>query len=216
VLAILRATARDAAGNSGSDVSDQTWTIEAPVPAAMAFYEAEAVEGGVEVRWQVGDRALAGAPVRIERADVISGPFETIAAERRSEGDVQVALDRTAEAGRNYYYQLVLDGTTFGPVAVRTDNAYTEFALANISPNPSSAGPVDIAFTVAREARVSLAIYDLRGRQVAKVADQRYAPGRYTARWDRTIDGARAGAGLYFVRMISPAGEKTGRVMITN
>ena len=41
-------------------------------------------------------------------------------------------------------------------------------------------------------------------------------PGRYTARWDRTIDGARAGAGLYFVRMISPAGQMTGRVMITN
>ena len=216
VLAILRATAKDAAGNTGSDVSDLPWIIEAPVPATMAFYEAEAVEGGVEVRWQVGDRDLAGAAVRVERADVVTGPYEAIPAERRSEGDVQVALDRSAEAGRSYFYQLVLDGTTFGPIAVRTDNAYTEFALAGISPNPSSSGPVDIAFTVARDARVSLAIYDLRGRQVAKVADQRYAPGRYTARWDRTIDGARAGAGMYFVRMISPAGEKTGRVMITN
>ena len=215
--AILRATAADAAGNTGVDVSDQTWTIEAPVPAAMAFYEAESVEGGVEVRWQVGDRALAGVPVRVERADVVAGPYETIAAERRSEGDVEIALDRTAVAGQTYFYRLVLDGTTFGPITVRTDNAFTEFALAGISPNPSSSGPVDIAFTVARDARVSLSIYDLRGRQVAKVVDSRFAPGRYTARWNRDLDGgARAAAGLYFVRMISPAGEKTGRVMITN
>jgi subtilisin family serine protease len=216
VLAILRVTATDVAGNTGSDISDQTWMIEAPVPAAMAFYEAETVDGGVEIRWQLGDRALAGVPVRIERADVITGPFEAIAAEQRSEGDVEIALDRSAEAGRTYYYQLLLDGTTFGPITVRTDNAYTEFALAGIAPNPSSAGPVDIAFTVAKDARVSLAIYDLRGRQVAKVADQRYAPGRYSVRWNREVDGARAGAGLYFVRMISPAGEKTGRIMITN
>ncbi len=214
--AILRATASDAAANTGSDVSDQTWTIEAPVPATMAFYEAESVEGGVEVRWQVGDRELSSAAVRVERAELIAGPYVVIDAERRSSGDVEIAFDRTAEAGKTYFYRLVLDGTTFGPIAVRTDGAFTEFALAGISPNPSSAGPIDIAFTVARDARVSLAIYDLRGRQVAKVVDARYAPGRYTARWNREIDGARAGAGLYFVRFVSPAGQQNGRIVVTN
>jgi subtilisin family serine protease len=215
-LAILRATASDAAGNTGSDVSDQTWTIEMAVPAAMAFYEAEPVEGGVEIRWQVGDRALQGAPVTVERAELIAGPYESIAVERRTSGEVEIAVDRSAEAGRTYFYRLVLDGTTFGPITVRTDGAFTEFALAGISPNPSSAGPVDIAFTVARDARVSLSIYDLRGRQVARVVDSRFAPGRYTARWNRETDGGRAAAGLYFVRFVSPAGEKHGRIMITN
>lgn len=213
--AILRATASDAAGNTGSDVSDQTWTIEAPVPAVMAFYEAESVEGGVELRWQVGDRGLEGGAVRVERAELIAGPYATIEAERRTSGEVEIAFDRTAEPGRTYFYNLVLDGTTFGPITVRTDGAFTEFALAGITPNPS-AGPVDIAFTVARDARVSMSIYDLRGRQVAKVVDSRFAPGRYTARWNREIDGARAGAGLYFVRFVSPAGQQNGRIVITN
>lgn len=216
LLAILRATAADAAGNTANDVSDQTWIIEEAVPAAMAFYEAESVEGGVELRWQVGDRAYAGAPVRVERADVIDGPYQGIDVERRSAGEVEIAFDRSAEAGRSYFYRLILDGTTFGPIAVRTDGAFAEFALAGISPNPSTSGPVDIAFTVARDSRVSLSIYDIRGRQVAKVVDSRFAPGRYTARWNRDIDGARAGAGLYFVRFISPVGEKTGRILITN
>lgn len=216
LLAILRATASDAAGNTGQDVSDQTWTIEAPVAAAMAFYEAESVAGGIELRWQVGDRALQGAAVQVERAELIAGPYEVIDAERRTSGDVEIAFDRSAEAGRTYFYRLILDGTTFGPITVRTDGAFTEFALSGIAPNPSSSGPVDIAFTVARDARVSLSIYDLRGRQVAKIVDNRFAPGRYTARWNRDIDGARAGAGLYFVRFVSPAGEKTGRILISN
>jgi hypothetical protein len=67
-------------------------------------------------------------------------------------------------------------------------------------------------FTVARDARVSLAVYDLRGRKVADLVDTRYAPGRYTARWD----GSRLASGLYFVRFVSPDGEKTARVILNH
>jgi len=124
--AILRARASDAAGNTGLDASDQTWTLES--------------------------------------------------------------------------------ATTAVP------HAFTEFALGRIAPNPSKSGPLDILFTVARDARVSLAVYDLRGRKVADLVDTRYAPGRYTAHWD----GSRAASGLYFVRFVSPDGEKTARVMLTH
>jgi subtilisin family serine protease len=214
--AILRVTASDAAGNTGSDVSDQVWTIEASVPAILAACEAASVEGGVEIRWQLGDRAAQGARVRIERADLAAGPYAGIAAERRSEGDVEIALDRTAEPGHTYFYRLVLDDATFGPIAVRTGALTTAFALAGIAPNPSSAGPVDIAFTVAREARVSLAVYDLRGRRIARLVDREFTPGRHSTRWDGTIDGARAPAGLYFVRFVSPAGERSARIVLSN
>jgi subtilisin family serine protease len=211
VLAILRARASDAAGNTGQDDSDQTWTLEAAVPSTMAFYEVESVEGGVEIRWQVGDRDVRGE-VRVQRSQLIAGPYETIAVERRTVGDVEIALDRSAEAGLTYHYRLELDGAVFGPITVNTSETFTEFAIGRVAPNPAAAGPVDVQFTVARDSRVSLAVYDLRGRKVADLADSRYAPGRYTARWN----SSGVAAGLYFVRMISPAGEKTARVILSN
>ena len=207
--ALLRARAADAAGNTGQDDSDQTWTLEAMVPTLFSFYEAESVDGGVELRWQRGDRGARGEVV-VERSQLIAGPYAPIAVERRTEGDVEIAVDRTAEPGLTYHYRLVLDGSAFGPITVRTDNAFTEFAIGRIAPNPSAAGPVDILFTVARDARVSLAVYDLRGRRMASLVDTRYAPGRYSARWD----SSRAAPGLYFVRFVTPDGEKTARVIV--
>jgi len=125
---------------------------------------------------------------------------------------IGIAFDRAAEPGLTYYYRLVFGGSTIGPITVRTDHAFTEFAIGRIAPNPSTAGPLDIVFTVARDARVSLAVYDLRGRKVADLVDTRYAPGRYTARWD----GSRAASGLYFVRFVTPDGEKTARVILNH
>ena len=48
-------------------------------------------------------------------------------------------------------------------------------------------------------------------RKVANLVDTRYAPGRYTARWD----GSGVAAGLYFVRFVSPDGEKSARVIVS-
>jgi len=210
-LAILRARASDAAGNSGLDASDQTWTLEPATTAVLGFYEGESVDGVVELRWQLSDRNASGHVV-IERSQLIAGPYVPITFEHRTEGGLEIAVDRTIQPGLTYFYRLLLDGSPIGTITVQTDPGFTEFAIGRISPNPSTKGPLDIMFTVARDARVSLAIYDLRGRKVADLVDTRYAPGRYTARWD----GSRVASGLYFVRFVSPDGEKTARVILNH
>ncbi len=209
--AILRVRASDAAGNTGLDVSDQTWTLEPPVTAVLASCDAEWVDGVVELRWQLGNRNASGHAV-VERSQMIAGPYMPVTVERRTEGGLEIAVDRTTEPGLTYFYRLLLDGSPIGPITVRTDHAFTEFAIGRIAPNPSTKGPLDILFTVARDARVSLAVYDLRGRKVADLIDTRYAPGRYTARWD----GSRVASGLYFVRFVSPDGEKTARIILSH
>jgi hypothetical protein len=79
------------------------------------------------------------------------------------------------------------------------DAAPTQFALGSVLPNPAR-GPMQVAFGLPAEARVSLSVVDLQGREVAVLARGDYAPGWHFAKWDgRTRDGA-AGAGLYFVR----------------
>jgi hypothetical protein len=82
-----------------------------------------------------------------------------------------------------------------------------EFGLRAVRPNPfREATTVD--FTIGRRSRVSLAIYDIMGRQVRAVARGLWLePGPQSLRWDgRSEAGAIAPAGVYFVRLDTEAG----------
>jgi hypothetical protein len=68
-------------------------------------------------------------------------------------------------------------------------------------PNPS-AGPVRIAFTLARAGEAEVAVFDLQGRQVATPLAGMREAGNHEVVWDgRWQNGDRAEAGLYFVRL---------------
>lgn len=94
-------------------------------------------------------------------------------------------------------------GVDGGPLA--------DFALSPISPNPSS-GPARVDYTVPREAPVRVSVFDVAGREVAVLADGPHRPGRYGVRWDG--NGARGGAGLYFIRLQAPGRSLTQRLAL--
>ncbi len=73
------------------------------------------------------------------------------------------------------------------------------FALRILSPNPLK-GPMTLSFDVAKATKVSLRVYDVTGRTVAKLANGMYSPGRYTVRWNgKSQDGSAISEGIYFV-----------------
>jgi subtilisin family serine protease len=130
--ALLRVTARDAAGNSTSDVSNAVWTID-PNPTA------------------VGDE----------------------------------------------------------------NRPITDFALDAISPNPTGDRAV-IDYSVPRAADVSVVVYDLEGRAVATLASGHHPAGRYHVTWTGEVDGGRAAAAVYFVRLKSPGVSRTRRMVVSH
>jgi len=69
-------------------------------------------------------------------------------------------------------------------------------ALAAPRPNPASGGTA-LTFSLPSRAGVELAIYDLRGRRVATLAQGELGAGEHAARWD----SGREAAGVYFVRL---------------
>ena len=72
------------------------------------------------------------------------------------------------------------------------------FALHGASPNPVR-DAADVRFDVPEEAHVRLTVFDVMGREVARLVDDVRAPGTYTARFE-------AGAlpsGVYLVRMMA-------------
>jgi hypothetical protein len=77
----------------------------------------------------------------------------------------------------------------------------TETAFTRLYPNPVS-GSMTVEMSLARPARVQLAVFDLAGRRVRMLADGDYAAGLRTATWDgRGDDGRLAANGFYVVRM---------------
>ena len=82
-------------------------------------------------------------------------------------------------------------------------DAPTRFALHAAGPNPFSSGTT-LGLDVPRAVNVRIAVYDTRGRLVRVLSDRMMEAGRHTVHWDGVTDnGTRAGAGLFFVRVVA-------------
>ena len=65
---------------------------------------------------------------------------------------------------------------------------------------------------MAREARVSLSVYDVNGREVVVLVDGTHRAGRYQVTWDGRGRQGNVRAGIYFVRYHGPGVEIVKRL----
>ncbi len=217
--ALLKVVAKDAALNQSEDVSDNLWTIEAPVPVLMPLFESTVDGGAIKLRWQFGEPGLT--LTRIERSDVANGSFHAVEVELGSADGADFAIDRSAQVGATYWYNVIArrntgEQVTFGPISATVSSTVTAFALSRIAPNPAIAGPVRVEFAVPRDARIRVSVVDVRGREIAQLANAKYAPGVYSVNWNRESKSGRVAAGLYFVRYQTPDGDRLERLVCTN
>jgi hypothetical protein len=85
--------------------------------------------------------------------------------------------------------------------------------MAAPAPNPFR-GSATIRFGLARAGAVQLELFDLAGRRVRTLASGMRVAGVHAAAWDgRGDDGQPAGAGVYFVRLVTPAGTFRSRLV---
>ncbi len=90
-----------------------------------------------------------------------------------------------------------------------------EYALFNNYPNPFN--PVThIKFQVKDQAKVTVVIYDVSGRQVKTLLDKKeYAAGRYEISWDATDRfSQKVASGVYFYRFTANNFTKMGRMVL--
>jgi hypothetical protein len=91
--------------------------------------------------------------------------------------------------------------TDSGEVTVNT------LALAAARPNPFSTR-TSFALDMPREGRAVMTVYDASGRAVKRLLDTTLPAGRHAVTWDATDNqGAKVGAGVYFARLTTDAGE---------
>ena len=191
---------------------------DTPTATLLTTFTAVWRAGTIELAWNFAD-AAAMRFERLERAPAPAGPWTACAAEIRDEGERTVATDRDVEEGVTYWYRLVAiraDGSpnVLGPIAATASRTIREFTLSFPAPNPT-AGAVRIEFELSRQSRVRLLVHDLEGRELARLVDGEQDAGPHLLLWDGKGRTGPLLAGLYFLRLETPAGTLTRRVVVT-
>ncbi len=208
----LRAIERD-----GAVMDSMTLSKETPTAVELLDYTAEPDPDGVRLSWRVsGSSDFAGFHVyRGARADQVSS---RLTLEPLRGGSEFIYLDRTAEAGRTYFYALgAIDGRgveeRLGLVEGARGAAY-RFETLGAVPNPS-ARECEIRFTLDRASSVEISILDLAGRRIRRLPPGGpLGSGPNSVRWDGRDDRGRpVSAGVYFVRIRAAGGEAVSRIV---
>ena len=94
---------------------------------------------------------------------------------------------------------------------VGVGGATVGLALAPAAPNPTS-GASRLAWSLPREARARLAVYDVSGREVAVLAEGVYGAGAHSVRWD----AAGAAPGVYLLALETEGQRLTRRLAVVH
>jgi hypothetical protein len=153
------------------------------------------------------DYTLLGTVAGVPSGSTASFDWGGLDPETQHEWYIKVSDGHTSRTGPAWVFT-----TASLPTGVE-GSARGGLALAPPAPNPAQ-GRLRFSFDLPRAMRVRLAVLDVQGRVVAALAEGDFSAGRHERSWDASAHGARAGAGLYFVRLETPEGRLVRRVTL--
>jgi glucose dehydrogenase len=98
--------------------------------------------------------------------------------------------------GNNQRTGVVFNGKAITGVKDKTSQLPTEYSLSQNYPNPFNPSTT-ISYQVASTGKISLKVYDLLGREVAKLVNEVKAQGSYIV----TFNATKIPSGVYFYRL---------------
>jgi len=186
-------------------------------PIAVRLISLDAVIDGDDIRlsWQMAEE-VNQAGYNILRSDSKEGVYKKVNKNiifAKGQG-VTTTNYEYVDAPENiapFFYKLdglSLDGAHeyFGPVeahfltGVEEQGAPKVFALRHNYPNPFNP-TTTIRYDLAGQVAVSLLLYDVTGRLVRTLVDEKQPVGRYSVVWNgRDAAGSPVASGIYFIR----------------
>lgn len=182
---------------------------------------------GVEVRYEDEQLRVTlqgsylGSYYRVWRSDELIGQYDYLASQLSlCTGDCFLT-DQSATPGETYYYRFDIEQPngaviSYGPYAVTVPVLPV---AARLWPNPSKgAATLELSLpgSIRRDAPLpaEARLIDLQGRTVRMLYSGSLSRGLTTLRWDGRGDGgASLRAGIYFLRLETPIGSSTTRVL---
>ena len=153
--------------------------------------------------WEAVLRIEGGGPVDLSFSGVAGVPAEFSVMLLTANGpvDLREVAATTVYVGDGGEARLRLAVGDPQFVAEQEQSLPRPFALCPNYPNPFNPRTI-VSFTLPREARVLVDIYDMRGRLVQHLVDDDFEPGLHEVDWlGRDDNGRSVSAGVYFSRM---------------
>ena len=199
--------------------SEVPFVIDQPL-SALASFDATVEDGGAVLRWETSlETGMRG--YEIVRADAEQGHYEVITKEMvrasgTATGGTYEYRDETISVNRTYWYKLreVADdglGAEYGPYTV-------SFKLTNQLdqnvPNPFNPTTA-IRYVIAGDNQVNLTIYDVAGRRVRTLVNERQRADVYRITWDGSNNaGQRVASGVYFYKLVAGRFSQTKKMVL--
>ena len=128
----------------------------------------------------------------------------------RQGGKAAVYVDCPTGAGRTVTVNVSAIG-----VAGVTPPPATALRLSPPRPNPLRSGSLSLDYALPAGGIVHAGVYDLAGRLVATLFSGRAEAGEHALSWSgRSDQGVPVEAGLYLVRLVTPAGERRAKFVV--
>ncbi|MCO6472917.1 MAG: S8 family serine peptidase [Melioribacteraceae bacterium] len=175
--------------------------IDGSVPVELSNFSADINENNVLIKWKtITETNNQGFSIERKTNSLDWNEIIFIDGKGNSSEHVEYNyIDKNLEIGKYSYRlkQLDLDGSfTYSNVIEAEITAPDKFELYQNYPNPFN--PVtQIKFTIPEEADVKINLYDITGRLVKNIVNQKLVPGIHYLE----IDGTNLASGVYIVRM---------------
>jgi flagellar hook capping protein FlgD len=200
---------------SSSDIYGAQIEAGGATAVVVARFTAETAGAAIRLRWTVTDAGeVAGFQLQRARGE---GAWELLGEPvLPASGSEYAVEDDEVEPGARYRYRLEVrlrEGGSLwaGPVEAMLPAIAERFAL-RAAPNPS-AGPVALWVSLPARGAVSVSVYDLAGKEVARLHEGETRAGLLRLDWaGRSTEGRALPPGLYWARARSAGAEAICRL----
>jgi chitinase len=195
----------DFSGYGGFDILSGTWGAEIPIDIAkydtLRFAMYPVTSATYTLAFYVGSTTTLTPP---------TGKWTTYAIPIPRQEFSRFYIMSEASGARSAYFDAIrfTGGTPHTTSAGEDPNVIREFALSQNYPNPFNPTTA-VSYQLPAVSQTFIAIYDLLGREVKVLVNERKNPGRYEITWD----AAGIPSGVYICRM--SAGDFTSARKLT-
>jgi hypothetical protein len=189
-----------------------------PNPVSLTATVSDANRGASAIaaaEWTFGDSPAAagsGTPLSLGGSGTTVGVSGTLDSTPFSSG-ARFVWVRGQDAQGNWGPAVSLAVQVNGIQSVGTPEIPRVAFLGQNAPNPF-AGPTAVRFGLTKDGPATLAVFSVQGRLVRRLVDGPQTAGVHTATWDgRDDSGRRAGAGIYYYRLLTGEGRFEKRMV---
>ncbi len=181
------------------------------------FYGQKNEDGSIELFWTTSyEKNCAG--FNVYRSETQDDNFKKINEQLIIEQKDYAFQDVTTKAGKTYYYKLEDISFTgrkkFHETISVTAPTPEKYSLSHNYPNPFNS-ITSFKYEIPTATHVTIAVYNVLGRKVKTLVDERKEPGFYTIYWDGIDDqGKNVVSGVYFYHMSTRKFNMTHKMIV--